>query len=101
MRLLLSLVLIFALASPSAAYYPRRYGYGSYYARPYYSYGGAGGVPWAYGGFGGYQPWSSSIYTSHYGGSFQTFNGGMMLPGMYLPYSYSVPAYGYGFGAGY
>jgi hypothetical protein len=100
MRLLLSLVLAFALASPVSAYYPpRHYGYG--YRNPYAGFygAGAGGYGWSYGGFGAYQPWSS--FSSPYG---TTFNGGFIGPGFYMPYSYSVPAYNpyaFGFGAGY
>jgi len=96
MRLLLSLVLAFALVSPAVAYYPpRHYGYRNPYAGFYGA--GAGGYGWSYGGFGAYQPWSS--FSSPYG---TTFNGGAFVPWGYMPYS--VPAYNpyaFGFGGAY
>jgi hypothetical protein len=57
-----------------------------------------------YTGFG-YQPWSSFTYGSPYGGAITSYNGGIMGPGVYMPYSFGTytPGFygGWGWGGGY
>ena len=97
-RLLLSALVVLSLVCGVAE---ARGPYRSYRSPYYGGYGvsgfGASGYFTPY----GYQPWSYSV-TPTYGGALYQGYGGMMLPGAYIPYSYSgfTPNYGYGWGGG-